>query len=135
MSTPPPVVVALAICRDVIRESATGNYSDIRSFSGQAVGSFPGTTEPFCILASLTDGRGVCRSELVVTYFGATESFEYARLPGQIQFPDPLQLVECVYRFDKFPVSFPGVYLFTLLLNGRWAAQKSLRVYLREGTQ
>ena len=135
MSAPPPVVVGLAICRDVIRDAATANLSVIRSFSGHAFDSFQAIAEPFCVLTTLTDGKGECETELVVTFFGDGESYEYARLPGRVRFPDPLQLVECVYRLDAFPLAEPGVYLFTLLLNGQGAAQKSLRVYMREDSK
>jgi hypothetical protein len=127
-------VVGLTICRDFIRDAASGNYSVIRSFTGHPVKSFPGTGEPFCVFAILTDGRDEVEAELAITWFGDEDVFEYARLRGRVRFPDPLQLVECVFRFNQFPFPGPGVYLFALHLNGEWAAQRSLRVYAREET-
>ena len=81
MPIPPPLVVVLTICRDFIRDQDSGNYSVIRSFTGHPIDSFPGTGEPFCVSAVLTDGRGVTGTELVITWFGE-EIFEFARFEG-----------------------------------------------------
>ncbi len=132
MTYPLPVVVGLTVCRDFIRDPASGNYSVIRSFTGHPIDSFPGTGEPFCVFAILTDGVGEIDAELVISWFGDEEFVEYARVRGRINFPDPLQLVECVFRFQQFPFPGSGVFLFTLFLGEEWAAQKALRVYQRE---
>jgi len=130
MHFPPPVVVGLTLCRDYLRDQATGLAFLVRVFSGHAVESFPAVSEPFCVMALLTSSHGEYRTELVVTFFGETESYEYARLKGRVRFPDPLLLVECIHRLNQFPFHEPGV--FTLLIDDEWAAQKSLRVYSRE---
>jgi hypothetical protein len=132
MTSSLPVVVGLTICRDFIRDQASSNYSVIRSFTGQPLDSFPGTVEPFCVFAILTDGIGEIEAELVISWFGEEELVQYARVRGRINFPDPLQLVECVFRFQQFPFPGPGIYLFSLFLGGEWAAQKSVRIYRRE---
>ncbi|MDB5305914.1 MAG: hypothetical protein JWO38_116 [Gemmataceae bacterium] len=84
------------------------------------------------MFAVLTDGAGESNAELVVTWFGDEEIVEYARIRGRVRFSDPLHLVECVFRFRQFPFPGPGAYLFTLLLDEEWAAQRALRVYRRE---
>lgn len=132
MATRPPVIVGLTICRDFLRDPVSGNYSVIRSFTGHPIRSFPGTGEPFCVFAILTDGSGEVDAELVVTWFGEEGIVEYARTHQRIRFPDPMQLVECVFRFNRFPFPGPGVYTFGLYLEGEWAAQRSLRVYTQE---
>jgi hypothetical protein len=131
MSRPSPLVLGLTICRDFIRDPDSGNYTVVRSFTGSPVDSFPGVSEPFCVFAILTEGFGEVPTELVVTYFGK-EIFEYAQIRGSVRFADPLKLVDCVFRFQKFPFPEPGVYLFTLLVDGEWAAQKAVRVYTRK---
>lgn len=132
MALYPPVVVGLTICRDFLRDKDSGNYSIIRSFSGHPIESFPGTSEPFCVVAILTDSIGEVTTDLVVTRFGDEEIAQYARARARVNFTDPLRLVECLFRFDQFPFPGPGVYLFTLLVEGEWAGQRSLRVYPRE---
>src|SRR5437660_11072823 len=132
MALPQPIVVGLTICRDVLVEPTSGNYSVIRAFSGMPVAAFPGLGEPFRVFAALTGGHGEAEVELVVTWFGDEEIERYARLRHRIQFTDPLRVVQCVFRFDRFPFPGPGDYLFTLYLGGGWAAQRSLRVYVRE---
>jgi hypothetical protein len=132
MATQPPVVVGLTICRDFLRDPVSGNYSVIRSFTGHPVDSFPGASEPFCVFAILADGSGEVDAELVITWFGEQGIVEYARTRGRIRFPDPVQLVECVFRFNRLSFPGPGGYLFGLYLDGEWAAQRALRVYTRE---
>lgn len=132
MAAEPPVVVGLTICRDFLRDPTSGNYSVIRSFSGMPVGTFPGAGEPFCVFAILTDGEGNVEGELVVTWFGDEGILEYARVPVRVRFPDRLRLVECVFRFDRFPFPGPGVFLFGLYLGGEWSAQRALRIYTHE---
>lgn len=127
----PPVVVGLTICRDFLREPVSGNYSVIRSFTGQPIQEFPGTGDPFTVFAVLTDAVGEADLELVVSWFGEKEFGEYAKLRGKVRFPDRLQLVECAFRMLQFPFPGPGVYLFTLRLDGEWIAQRTLRVYTK----
>lgn len=130
----PPVVLGLTICRDLIVEPTSRNYSVIRAFSGMPVAAFPGPGEPFRVFATLSGGHGETRAELVITWFGDGEIAEYARLHGSVRFDDPLQVVQCLFRFDQFPFPGPGLFLFTLLLDDEWAAHRALRVYLREST-
>ncbi len=132
MATQPPIVVGLTICRDFLRDSASGNYSVIRSFTGHPIDSFPGSGEPFCVFAILTEGAGEVEAELIATWFGDEGIVEYARARVRVRFPDPLQLVECLFRFNRFSFPGPGVYQFGLYLDGEWAAQRGLRVYERE---
>ena len=127
----PPAVVGMTICRDFLRDPTSGNYTVIRSFTGHPVGEFPGAGEPFCVFSLLTDAVGETETELIVTWFGEDEIVEYARARRTVRFPDPLRLVEYVLRFDQFPLPGPGVYLFTLLADGEWLAQKAIRVYRR----
>lgn len=126
------MVVGLTLCRDFLRDPTSGNHSVIRSFTGHPVSSFPGTSEPFCVFAILTDGAGEAEAELVVTWFGEEGIVEYARTRGRVRFSDPVQLVECVFRFNRFPFPGPGVYAFGLYVEGEWAARRSLRVYTHE---
>lgn len=125
----PPVIVGLTICRDFLRDPASGNYSVIRSFTGQPIETFPGSGEPFTVFGILTDAVGEAAVELLVNWFGAETIGEYAKSSGRVRFPDKLRLVECKFSFNHFPFPGPGEYLFTLMLDGIWMAQRSLRVY------
>jgi hypothetical protein len=133
MTSPLPVVVGLTLCRDFIRDPASGNFSVIRSFTGQPIDSFPGTGEPFCIFAILTGGIDEVEAELVITWFGEEEIVEYARVLGQISFPDPLQLVECVFRFHQFPFPGPCIYLARVLVAAQRYTEAVPKVTEAEG--
>src|SRR4051812_45053204 len=128
----PPIVLGLTICRDVVIDPISRNYSVIRSFSGMPVAEFPGPGEPFRVFAVLAGGHGEVNAELLITWFGEEEIVEYARVRPRLSFPDPLQVLQCVFPFEQFPFPGPGVFLFTLFLNGEWAAHQTLRVYQKQ---
>lgn len=124
-----PTVVGLTICRNVIREGTSGEYSVERVFTGVRCTGFPARTgHPVCALAVLTDGEGETPFDLLITRFGDTiEPVHQVR--GVLRFRDRLQTVELIVRFPRFVFPAPGGYLFTLFVRGEWAAQQSLRVY------
>ena len=134
MLSVPPVVVGLTICRDFLRDPASGNYSVIRSFTGLPIEAFPGSGEPFCVFGIFTDAVGEAEAELVIDWFSDESVGEYAKSRGRVRFPDKLRLVECKFNFHHFPFPGPGEFLFTLYLDGVWMAQRSLRVYAKGET-
>jgi hypothetical protein len=129
MATHSPVVVGLTICRNVFNEGQAGEYSLSRAFTGVRCTAFPARMDtPLCVLASLTDGEGDVPFDLHITCYGVTiESLRHLR--GVLQFQDRHQSVELVVRFPQFVFPQPGVYEFTLSVNGEWVAQRGIRVY------
>jgi hypothetical protein len=139
MSNPLPVVVGLTLCQDVVPEPS-GNVSLIRCFTGLPLSVFPATAPPFCVLATLTDAVGTFDFELKVDrvaedveeldlFFHPVHS-----LRGQVRIGDRLQEVRLLLRLQHCRFPTPGIYQFTLFVGGQWAAQRTLRVYLREET-
>ena len=123
-----PVVLGLTLCEDVVVDPATGNVSLIRSFTGLPVDNFPAVARPFCAFAALSDGEGEVDAELLVNTLEG-EGTEAYQVSHRLRFTDRLQIVYYVRRFSRCPLPIAGVYLFTLNLNGEWAAQRTLRVY------
>jgi hypothetical protein len=125
-----PLALGLSICEDVVVEPASGDVSLIRSFTGLPVGQFPSVARSFCIVSALTDGLGEADASLQVGRFAEAYQEVY-RVQSKLDFPDPLRIVYYVMRLTHCPLPGPGIYLFTLSLNGSWVAQRSLRVYPR----
>ncbi|MBA4063908.1 MAG: hypothetical protein C0501_09385 [Isosphaera sp.] len=134
MATHPPVVVGLTICRNVFSEGQPGEVSLTRVFTGVRCTSFPARMDsPLCVLAFLTDGEGDVPFDLLVTWYGDTiEPLQQRR--GVLRFPDRHRTLELVVRYPQFVFPRPGVYLFTLSVNGEWAAQRGVRVHQPGGT-
>ena len=124
-----PVIVGLTVCRNIFTEGQPGEVSLTRIFTGVRCTSFPARMDhPLCVLAFLTDGEGDIPFDLLITRFGETiEPLQQRR--GVIRFPDRHRTVELVVRFPQFIFQQPGIYLFSLFIDGEWAAQRGLRVY------
>jgi Family of unknown function (DUF6941) len=127
---PRPLVLGLTLCDYVIVEERTRKMSLIGTFSGLAVSGFPAQPPPFSIFATLTDGYGNGRIEMLVTHMETNDQVYTHR--AVLTFPD--KVTEVIYHLRLRQCVFPaaGNYQFTLLLDGDWMAQRRLRVYERE---
>jgi hypothetical protein len=124
-----PVVLGLTLCDYVIEEARTKKISLIGSFSGLRGPGFP-LLHPFSVYAALTDGLGEVTVDLVVMELERGE--DLYRVRGTLHFADKLAEVNYHLRIKQFQFPRPGIYQFTLFLNGEWAAQRRLRVYQTE---
>jgi hypothetical protein len=131
-----PVIVGLTLCEDVVSDPATRHVSLIRCFTGRGVESFPTTSPPFCVFATLLDGTGDFDLQLSVDYLGPEPMLPEFNLVysvrGPLRVTDPLQPVRVNLRLSVCPLPYAGVYQFTLALNGEWLAQASMHVYIAE---
>lgn len=130
MASHPPVVVGLTVYREIVREGQPGEISLKGVFSGIRCTSFPARMDSlFCIHAALIDGEGDVTFDLHVAFYG--ESLQHIRpLRGVIPFRDRHQPVELTLRLSQLILQSAGIYLFVLHVNGEWAAQRGVRVYL-----
>jgi hypothetical protein len=129
---PRPVVLGLSLCDYVIVEERTKKVSLIGTFTGLAVADFPAHVPPFSAFAVLTDGLGSATMELLATHMDTNE--EVYSHQAAITFPDKLTEISYHLRVHQCVFPAPGIYQFTLTLDGEWIAQRRLRVYQR-GTE
>jgi len=124
----PPVVLGLTLCEDIVPDPATGNVSIIRAFTGLRVDAFPAVAPPFCLFAAMTDALGEADARLSVGLLLDEYQEVYSR-ENRLVFTDRLQIVYYVMKLFHCPLPDPGIYLFTLPLDGEEITQRSLRVY------
>lgn len=123
---PAPMAVGLTVCHYVAFEEGTRNVTIAGSFLGFRGTNFPFTPSPFCVFAPLIGGQGRGVIELSVTRLQTdTEVFTLQR---PIHFPDRFTEVRALFRLANFVFPAPGVYLFTLLVDGEWVAQRRIMV-------
>jgi hypothetical protein len=94
-----------------------------------AVEEFPSRPRPFDAFTSLTDGLGKVTLDLVAVHLD-TDRECYAQT-AEIDFPDPLRLINMRLRIRTCSFDAPGSYQFTLSAEGVEIAQRRLQVYLR----
>lgn len=126
----PPTAIGLIACDLVIVDQNTKKVTLVNSFSGIKTDAFPFLAVPFCVFAILTDGEGVAEVALIVTRVETDEEI-YSFSRG-VHFPDRLTEVQVLYRITTCIFPAPGEYLFTLLTDRDWVAQRRIQVYRRE---
>jgi hypothetical protein len=127
---PRPVVLGLNLCDYVIIEERTKKVSLVGMFTGLGVTDFPALAPPFSVFALLTDGLGSATIELVLTRLENNDQI-YSHT-GSLTFPDKVAEVASHLRLRRCVLPAPGLYQFTLMVDGEWAAQRRLRVYKLE---
>jgi hypothetical protein len=114
---PPPDVLALLICDQIITDRATGKQSLIGLFSKIHSAGFPATHPQLSVFVVLTEGRG--QTELTIRIVDGNE----ARPPlvqgrGSVQFRDPRAVANLALQFHGLVFPEPGEYRVQLWSGG-----------------
>lgn len=114
---PPPDVLALLICDQIITDRLTGKQSLIGMFSRIHTRGFPASHPQLCVYVAMTDGHGVC--DLTIRIVDANE----ARPPlvegkGKVRFENPRAIATLVLQFHGLVFPEPGEYRVQILSDG-----------------
>jgi hypothetical protein len=126
-----PRALGLLLCDQVLFEQGTLKPCAIGIFTGIAVEQFPSGRVRFDVFAALTDGLGSGTIDLVAIRMD-TDQQVYGQ-SAQLNFPNPLQVVNLRFRVRQLSFPAPGSYLFTLLADGEEIAHRRIRVYQAQG--
>lgn len=115
--TPPPDVLSLIVCDQIITDRLTGKQSLIGMFSNVHAWRFPASHPQLCVFAALTEGYG--QTELVIRIVDADE----ARSPivegkGTVDFKDPRAIANLALQFHGLTFPEPGEYRVQLYSQG-----------------
>jgi hypothetical protein len=125
---PPPKVLAFIICDDVYRENMTGKCSILGTFSRIVAKQFPTVHNELHVYIAMTDGRGSGRGKLQLQSLSKDETL--LELQGNIEFPDPLAVVEMDFRIENLPFNEPGEYEFRMLYGDEPIGERKIVVRL-----
>jgi hypothetical protein len=128
--TPKPIALGLTFCDYVIVEEKTHKMSLVGTFANIAASRFPAVTQPFSIVAVLTDGLGPATVEVIATRLDTDHRILSRRM--EIHFPNRLTEVGVHFRLKGCYFPSAGWYEFVLLVDSDWIAQRRLRLYQRE---
>jgi hypothetical protein len=127
---PKPIALGLTLCDRVIVEEGTRHASLVGTFNHIRAPAFPHVSTPFSVYATLTGSDGDATVQLTVTSL-ETEEQVYA-FRGSVHFPDRFSEIRVTLHVKRMQFREPGVYLFTLLVDGEWIAHRRLKVYSEE---
>ena len=129
MNRPPPEVLSLIVCDQIITDRLTGKQSLIGMFSRVHARRFPTAHPQLCVFASLTEGRG--QIELLMRIVDANE----ARRPivegrGKVEFKDPRAIAHLALQFHGLTFPEPGEYRVQLYSGGELLREARLELFL-----
>jgi len=127
---PRPVALGLTLCHYFLVEEGTRKVSLVGVFSKLTSDQFPYVPPTFFVHAALTDGLGNATIDLVFTRLDTDEEVGVRR--RQVRFANRLGELHVVFQVANLAFPVPGAYLFTLLVDGEWVAQRRLRVFSTE---
>jgi hypothetical protein len=96
-------------------------------FTGLAVNGFPSEAQRFDLFASLTDSFGVVTVALSIIHMETNEEIYSQQM--DVQFPDPLQVVNLRFRVRQLRFDTAGTFLFALSVDDHEIAARRVRVY------
>ena len=124
----------MILCDQVITDVETNKKSLIGLFDHVEATTMPCTLPQLNVYLSLTDGHGPLT--MAIACVGAIEGEELFRGQTDVEFADPLQVVELHFVFPHAYFPRPGEYRFQALANGHLLRERKFFVsYLvPEGT-
>ncbi len=128
---PAPMAIGLTLCHYVAVEERTRNVTIAGSFHRLLSNSFPYRFSPFYMFASLVGGNG--EGTVALTMTRAETSQILYRVQTPLLFRDRLAETTVVFRLTNCVCPASGEYLFTLLVDGEWVAQRRIRLITKEG--
>ena len=128
-----PEVLAMIICDTVIEDVESGKKSLIGLFDHVNTSRLPSIVNELNVFVSLTDGRGNPDAEIRCIH-SATEE-ELFRTEGNIEFPDPLTVVDLHFRFQGCEFPDEGEYRFQLFCEGQLLRERKFYVSVEPETE
>ncbi len=115
MSSTPPVCLALLVCDAVWRDPATGKHTLLGCFSAIGAHQFPVIHPQLAVYLALTDGYDSVPLELRL--IDADEK-ALTTTTLEVQFGDPLAVVEIAVHLTEVTFPSPGRYRLQLTASG-----------------
>ena len=113
---PTPSVLSINVCDAIIRDELSKKVSLIGLFSIIRANSFPCTHPSMHVYIALTNGHGKYQTE--VRFVSLEESKPIMGMIGELNFQNPLQVVEMNLCWQRLNFEKPGEYEVEVLCDG-----------------
>ncbi len=129
MEREPPLCIAIVICDMVIEDKRTHNKTLVNLFNSIITRQLPCTHPRMFIMASLTNGIG----HWPITFcIRGPSGKEILRTQGDVNFSDPLEVVDVVVEVCWLPLEEEGTHFVDVLTDLTPLAERRFNVILRE---
>lgn len=123
---PAPHVLSINICDSVIRDEATKKVSLIGIFNTIKANSLPCKHSLLHAYVALTNGHGKYKTEVRFSHLG--EQKPIAAMVGDLEFQNPLQVIELNLRWQNLSFDKDGEYVVEVFCNGSLIGTRRFRV-------
>jgi hypothetical protein len=123
---PAPMAVGLTLCHYAAVEEGGHDVTLAGCFLRIWGDKFPFAAPPFYVFGSLIGGSGEGTVELVISELETDE--EMYAVQDRLEFLDRLTEARVLFQLENCSFPRPGEYLFTMLLDGEWMAQRRIVV-------
>lgn len=111
-----PVLLAMSVCDQIIREEGTKKISLIGLFNTIQAKTFPCVHSKLHIYIALTEYEGQANCELKFSY---GDDKPIVQLTGPVNFPNKLSVVEMNFSINNLPLPKAGLYHFDFMVDGK----------------
>ena len=111
-----PIVLAIIICDDIIRDEMSKKMSLIGLFSRIDARKFPAVHGSLHVYVSLTNGHKVYEGEL--RFVNDRKDMAVFSMKGKVPFRDPLQTVELNFAIRNLKFDAPGNFSVQFYCDG-----------------
>lgn len=124
---PPPDVLALLVCDQIITDRITGKQSLIGMFSKVHAAGFPASHAQLSVFVALTEGYG--KTELILRIVDSND----LRPPivqgkGTVEFKNPRAIANLALQFHGLVFPVPGEYRVQLFCSGELLREARLQL-------
>jgi hypothetical protein len=125
-----PIILALVLCDQIIREAGSNKVSLIGTFNGIFASTFPCTHPSLWVYIAITEGRGHVPCKLRMMSLD-TNNYIFD-LPGKIEFGGPTSVGELVFQLQQLRFEQPGVYAIEFWAGDDLLASRKVNVQKAE---
>ena len=119
-------LLSINICDHIIKEENTHKTSLIGMFGNINIAKFPCVYPCLYVYVAVTGGRGKQTGKLC--FVNDETNKTSVKLNGDIEFPDPIAIVEMNFRITNLHLDNPGMYHFEFWLDDELIGQRSFTV-------
>jgi len=123
---PPPYVLSLIVCDQIVVDRDTGNHNLIGIFSDILAPAFPALHSRMSVYLELTNGHGTCRIHLRLVD-AATDAMVF-EAQGPVAFPDPRSIACLSFGLTNCLFQKPGEYRFQIWVEGELLTERRFLV-------
>lgn len=129
-----PIVMAMILCDQVIRDAKTGKTTIVGGFSRVNAQAYPCTHRNSGIYVALTEGGGDYEGCLRLSFAETDEPIMEAK--GDFHLPGPLAVAELHFEIRALPLPKPGQYRMEFIVDGEpLMARRFLATVRDEGAE